>query len=150
MRRRLLLGGFLTALGATYGLFASFAVRFVFPKREAPRRSRIFIAFSHEIDQGDSRAVPMPSGDQLLISNTGRINPETGNSFIAFSNSCPHLGCKVHWESDEERFVCPCHQGIFDPSGRAISGPPAQSGSDLKPYEIEVAGQSIYAIVEDV
>jgi cytochrome b6-f complex iron-sulfur subunit len=148
--RRLLLGGFLTALASTYGLFASFAIRFVFPKRSAPRRGRIFIAFSHEIDQGDSRAVTMPSGDQLLISNTGRINPDTGNTFIAFSNSCPHLGCKVHWEAKSQRFICPCHQGIFDAAGTATSGPPAQSGSNLRPYDIELAGSSIYAIVEEV
>ena len=149
-RRGLLLGGFLAALAAAYGLFASIAVRFVFPKRKPPRRSRIFISFSDQINPGESRAVNMPSGDQLLISNTGRINAASGNTFIAFSNNCPHLGCKVHWESAAERFVCPCHQGIFDPDGVAISGPPAQSGSNLKPYEIEVEGNSIYAIVEEV
>lgn len=148
-RRKLLLGGFLAALGAAYGMFATFATQFVFPKRGAPRRQRIFIAFADQIDQGDSRAVNMPSGDQLLISNTGRINAETGNTFVAFSNSCPHLGCKVHWEAQRERFYCPCHQGVFDPNGAAVSGPPAQSGSNLKPYEIEIAGRSIYAIVEE-
>lgn len=149
-RRGILLGGFLTALAAAYGLFASYAIRFVFPKRGNPRRTRIFLGFRSDVSPGDSKAVNMPSGDQLLISNTGRINPDTGNTFVAFSNSCPHLGCKVHWEAQEEQFFCPCHQGIFDADGIAISGPPAQSQSNLKPYDIEVEGNSIYAIVEEV
>jgi cytochrome b6-f complex iron-sulfur subunit len=148
-RRKFLLGAFLTALAGAYGVFAGIAVKFVFPKRKQPRRIRVFIAFAEEITVGASKAVVMPSGDQLLLSNTGRLNPSTGNTLIAFSNSCPHLGCKVHWEAQRERFVCPCHQGVFNASGVAISGPPAQSGKSLSPYWIEVEGDSIYAVVEE-
>jgi Rieske Fe-S protein len=149
-RRGFLLGGFLAALAAAYGVFATFAIQFIFPRRGEARLSRIFIGFQSDVSPGESKAVSMPSGDQLLISNTGRINPNTGNTFVAFSNSCPHLGCKVHWEAKAEHFICPCHQGIFDANGIATSGPPAQSNSNLKPYDIEVAGNSIYAIVEEV
>lgn len=149
-RRGFLLGGFLAALAAAYGVFATYALQFVFPERKGSRRSRIFIGFQTDVSPGDSKAVNMPSGDQLLISNTGSINPSTGNTFVAFSNSCPHLGCKVHWEARDEQFFCPCHQGVFDRNGVAVSGPPAQSRSNLKPYDIEVEGNSIYAIVEEV
>lgn len=149
-RRGFLLGGVLAALTAAYGVFATYAIQFIFPKRGEPRRTRIFIGFQNDVPPGDSKAVNMPSGDQLLISNTGRVNPKSGNTFVAFSSSCPHLGCKIHWEAREEQFLCPCHQGVFDPSGTAISGPPAQSGSNLTPYDIEVKGNSIYAIVEEV
>lgn len=150
VRRKFLLGGLLASLGATYGLFASFAVRFIFPKRKPPRLTRVFICFADDIAQGESKSVLMPSGDELLISNTGRLNAATGNTLVAFSNSCPHLGCKVQWEAREERFFCPCHQGVFDPVGVAISGPPAQSGSNLREYRIEVGGNSIYALVDEV
>jgi len=146
-RRKFLLVAFLGSLAAVYGVFASYAVQFVFPKRKTPRRSRVFLGFSDEIGPGSSRAINMPSGDQLLLSNTGRVNPDTGNTFIAFSNSCPHLGCKVHWSAPTERFVCPCHQGVFNADGVAISGPPSQSGSNLRPYEIVAEGKSLYAIV---
>lgn len=145
--RRFLLAAFLGSLAAVYGVFASYAVQFVFPKRKRPHRARVFVGFSSEIGPGSSRAVKMPSGDQLLISNVGRINPDTGNTFIAFSNSCPHLGCKVHWDAQSERFACPCHQGVFNANGVAISGPPSQSGSNLTPYDIEIQGNSLYAIV---
>jgi len=149
-RRKFLFGGFLTALAAAYGVFASYALKFVFPARKPPRRTRIFIGFSNQIEPGKSKAVNLPSGDQLLISNTGKINPVTGNTFVAFSNNCPHLGCKVHWEPRREQFLCPCHGGVFTADGIAVAGPPAQSGSNLRPYEILVEGNSIYAIVEEV
>lgn len=149
-RRRFLLGGFLVSLATTYGLFSSYAIKFILPARKPPRLKRVFISFASDIQQGESKSVVMPSGDQLLISNTGRLNAETGNTFIAFSNSCPHLGCRISWESRPERFVCPCHQGIFDSDGVAISGPPEQSGSNLRPYRVEIEGNSIYALEEEI
>lgn len=148
-RRRLLTGGFLASLAAAYGLFASRALEFIFPERKSPRVRRIFLAFVSDIPQGASRSIPMPSGDQLLLSNTRKLNPDTGNTFLAFSNSCPHLGCKVHWEPLEEHFLCPCHQGVFNSRGVAIAGPPSQSGGSLRRYPIEVSGNSIYAVVEE-
>jgi len=149
-RRRLLTGGFLASLAVAYGLFATRAVQFIFPEYKSTRLRRIFLAFMSDVPQGSSKSIPMPSGDQILLSNTRRINPETGNTFVAFSNSCPHLGCKVHWEAQKERFICPCHQGIFSAEGIAVSGPPAQSGSNLRQYAIEVSGNSIYVVVEEV
>ena len=149
-RRKVLTGGFLASLVAAYGLFATRAIQFVFPERKAPRVRRIFLAFVTDIPLGASKSIPMPSGDQLLLSNTPKINPETGNTFNAFSNNCPHLGCKVHWDPREERFMCPCHQGVFNADGIAVSGPPAQSGSNLKHYRIEVSDNSIYAVLEEV
>jgi Rieske Fe-S protein len=149
-RRRLLTGGFLASLAAAYGLFAARAVQFVFPERKSPHARRIFLAFASDIPQGASKSIPMPSGDRLLLSNTRSANPETGNTFVAFSDSCPHLGCRVHWASQEEHFVCPCHQGVFNADGIALSGPPAQSGRNLRHYSVEVSGNSIYAVVEEV
>ena len=66
----------------------------------------------------------------------------------AFSNRCPHLGCRVLWDAKENVFECPCHQGIFDPDGIATAGPPAQAGQILTAYPIELKGDSIYALVE--
>ena len=83
------------------------------------------------------------------MSNTGNIDPESGSTFIGFSNQCPHLGCKVHWEAKERHFLCPCHQGIFDPTGVATAGPPAQANQTLRAYPIETDGNSMYAVLED-
>ena len=47
--------------------------------------------------------------------------------FEAYSSTCPHLGCRVHWESEEGNFFCPCHRGVFDERGVGVSGPPADA-----------------------
>lgn len=46
---------------------------------------------------------------------------------VAFSQKCTHLGCVVYYQSDEDRWHCPCHQGNFETvSGDVISGPPTR------------------------
>ncbi|TDH29129.1 FAD-dependent oxidoreductase [Segetibacter sp. 3557_3] len=47
-----------------------------------------------------------------------------------FSAVCPHLGCIVHWNDDENSFDCPCHGSRFDCNGVVMNGPAL---SNLKP-----------------
>ncbi len=148
-RRKVLFGTFLAVLGGAYGIFATFALKFVFPKLTRRPPVRVFLGFNSELDVGQSREMTLPSGDRLLLSNTGRLRPESQSTFVAFSNRCPHLGCKVHWKAQNGIFECPCHQGIFDADGVATSGPPAQAGQSLTHYPLEMDGDSIYALVED-
>jgi menaquinol-cytochrome c reductase iron-sulfur subunit len=44
--------------------------------------------------------------------------------FIAISSRCAHLGCPVRWVDAAERFICPCHGGVYDLLGRRVGGPP--------------------------
>lgn len=48
---------------------------------------------------------------------------ENGREFVAMSNICTHLGCRVRWIDDREEFFCPCHNGVFDKDGGIVSGP---------------------------
>ena len=41
-----------------------------------------------------------------------------------FSATCSHLGCLVSYHKEKREFVCPCHGGKYDLTGRNISGPP--------------------------
>jgi Rieske Fe-S protein len=43
---------------------------------------------------------------------------------VVFSAICSHLGCLVSYHKDRQEFVCPCHGGKYDLTGRNISGPP--------------------------
>ena len=45
---------------------------------------------------------------------------------IAISAACTHLGCIVTWDADKQIFKCPCHDGLYDPEGQVISGPPPE------------------------
>ena len=40
---------------------------------------------------------------------------------------CPHLGCQLSWNPDEQSWDCPCHGSRFDSDGKLINGP-AQEG----------------------
>ncbi len=41
-----------------------------------------------------------------------------------FSAVCSHLGCLVNYQKEKGEFVCPCHGGRYDLSGKNIAGPP--------------------------
>ncbi len=49
---------------------------------------------------------------------------EDGQTFVALSNVCTHLGCRVRWIAEKQNFYCPCHNGVFDKAGNVVSGPP--------------------------
>ena len=48
------------------------------------------------------------------------------NQFIAISTRCMHLGCPVRYVAAAERFVCPCHGGVYDFQGKVDGGPPVR------------------------
>jgi menaquinol-cytochrome c reductase iron-sulfur subunit len=65
---------------------------------------------------------------------TGWINTEeeisayvltqNGQDFDVMSNICTHLGCRVRWIAGDDRFYCPCHNGVFAKDGSVVAGPP--------------------------
>jgi Rieske Fe-S protein len=49
-----------------------------------------------------------------------------GGDFIAISTRCMHLGCPVRFVAAAERFICPCHGGVYDFTGTVTGGPPVR------------------------
>ena len=47
----------------------------------------------------------LPSGDKRIIPN------------------CPHMGCRLEWNPEEESYDCPCHGSRFDREGHLIDDP---------------------------
>ncbi len=37
--------------------------------------------------------------------------------------NCPHMGCRLEWNQEEETWDCPCHGSRFDREGRLIDDP---------------------------
>jgi Rieske Fe-S protein len=50
--------------------------------------------------------------------------PNQFNRWVAISTRCAHLGCPVRWVPASERFICPCHGGVYDLQGVRVGGPP--------------------------
>lgn len=48
------------------------------------------------------------------------------NHYIALSSRCMHLGCPVRYVSAAERFICPCHGGVYNFRGIPVGGPPVR------------------------
>jgi Rieske Fe-S protein len=48
------------------------------------------------------------------------------NNFIALSSRCMHLGCPVRYVQAAERFICPCHGGVYNFRGLVAGGPPVR------------------------
>lgn len=46
-----------------------------------------------------------------------------GNSFMAISMVCQHLGCAVHWSKEKNVFECPCHGSKYYRNGVNFAGP---------------------------
>ena len=50
----------------------------------------------------------------------------SGADHIALSTRCMHLGCPVRFVEASQRFICPCHGGVYDFTGRVTGGPPVR------------------------
>lgn len=127
----MMLGGLLAA----YGTLASFALRFLFPSRPQERRW-LFVAESSKLKAGESLLYVAPNGARINVARQGAGNGV--GDFIALSSTCPHLGCQVHWEFQRQRFFCPCHNGIFDRTGKGIGGPPGDAKQSLPKYPLKL------------
>jgi Rieske Fe-S protein len=132
-------------LVAGYGTFAIMAGRFVFPANvETPW---LFVAEANSIQPGDSLAFESPTGVRVAIARRPGDGSQQSNGtehFIALSSICPHLGCRVHWEPHNQRFFCPCHNGVFSPEGKPVSGPPKAAEQELSRYPLKVEGGLLY------
>ena len=52
--------------------------------------------------------------------------PDQYNQFVAISTRCMHLGCPVRYVEAAERFICPCHGGVYGFTGKVDGGPPVR------------------------
>jgi menaquinol-cytochrome c reductase iron-sulfur subunit len=57
------------------------------------------------------------------------------NNYIALSSRCMHLGCPVRYVQAAERFICPCHGGVYNFRGEVAGGPPVRPLDRFYTYE---------------
>lgn len=69
------------------------------------------------------------------------VQTSTADNLIAVDPTCTHAGCPVDWDSDRQKFVCPCHQSEFATDGRATKAPAREP---LVVYDTKVEGDDIF------
>lgn len=134
-RRRFLVTGLgLTGALAAAGLIAPI-VRYAFPKVKAQVSPRLRVATKAQL-------TPLEQVVDFEYQETPctLLQLEDG-SYKALSRVCTHLGCIIKWQPKEARFFCPCHAGIFSPTGQVLGGPPPRPLPTLK---VAVVGDEIW------
>lgn len=146
-------GAMAGGLIAGYGMFAKCAGEYLYPSDEGP--AWMFVIDTASVKAGQAFSFISPTGVPVVITRRSG-EPGTGNQdptpkseatvadFLALSSVCPHLGCRVHWEPQNNRFYCPCHLGTFDPEGRPTGGPPLAANQPLPEYPLKVEGGLLY------
>jgi menaquinol-cytochrome c reductase iron-sulfur subunit len=57
------------------------------------------------------------------------------SQYVALSSRCMHLGCPVRYVEAAERFICPCHGGVYNFLGEVAGGPPVRPLDHFYTYE---------------
>jgi menaquinol-cytochrome c reductase iron-sulfur subunit len=54
------------------------------------------------------------------------VKGEDSQPYVAISTRCAHLGCPVRYIQASQKFVCPCHGGVYGFEGQVEGGPPVR------------------------
>ncbi len=115
-----------------YGVLAIFGLGFLIPGLKVlypvsdRKKELVFFPLISEDD------VPRAGvkKTELLFTVAGRERKtrvfivSTPDNLVVFSATCSHLGCLVNYHKDKREFICPCHGGRYDLTGKNIAGPP--------------------------
>ncbi|MDA7979358.1 MAG: Rieske (2Fe-2S) protein [Pirellulales bacterium] len=134
-------GGLLAGYGSFFGMAASY----LYPAGNA-KKTWLLATHVDNVTVGNAFAFQSPAGEQVVIARLS--SGQKQEDFIALSSICPHLGCRVHWESQNDRFFCPCHNGTFAPDGAPTGGPPKTANQALIRYPLAVRGNLLFIEVE--
>jgi Rieske Fe-S protein len=137
-RRALFTGGAMAAGGIATAAFAlpalGFALGPIFSKQE-PRR---YEDVGPEADFNAQSYVPKvitivpdigePGKTTVYVRkrDPSRDTDKLGFPYVAISTRCAHLGCPVRYVQAAERFICPCHGGVYTFDGKVAGGPPVR------------------------
>jgi menaquinol-cytochrome c reductase iron-sulfur subunit len=54
------------------------------------------------------------------------IEGQDPQPYVVISTRCAHLGCPVRYIQASEKFLCPCHGGVYGFQGQVEGGPPVR------------------------
>ncbi len=102
-------------------------------------------------------AVPEAAVNEASVGKVGDLKPNSGKivrfgtrpvilirssdeEWRAFSATCTHLNCTVQYREASHQIWCACHNGLYDLSGRVVSGPPPKP---LEEYTVHIRGEEV-------
>jgi menaquinol-cytochrome c reductase iron-sulfur subunit len=140
-RRRLMEGGAQLVGGVTVAAIAlpalGFALGPLFEEQEPERWQDV----GPEDDFNDETYVPKVISLVPQVGDAGKttvyvrtFNPkkdkvvkgEDSLPYVVISTRCAHLGCPVRYIQASQKFVCPCHGGVYGFQGQVEGGPPVR------------------------
>lgn len=72
------------------------------------------------------------------------ISRTQAGELVAFSSTCPHLGCAVDLSADKTKFQCPCHSSSFGLNGQKKGGPAKRQLDELAASDVDGRVMVIY------
>jgi menaquinol-cytochrome c reductase iron-sulfur subunit len=140
-RRRLMEGGAQLAGGVAVAMIAlpglGFALGPLFEETEPERWQDV----GPEDDFNKSTYVPKVMSISPAVGDAGKttvyvrqydpkrdkkVEGQDPLPYVAISTRCAHLGCPVRYIQASQKFVCPCHGGVYGYQGEVIGGPPVR------------------------
>jgi menaquinol-cytochrome c reductase iron-sulfur subunit len=140
-RRRLMEGGAQLAGGVAVAMIAlpglGFALGPLFEESEPERWQDV----GPEDDFNKSTYVPKVMSISPEVGDAGKttvyvrtydpkrdkqVKGQDPLPYVAISTRCAHLGCPVRYIQASQKFVCPCHGGVYGYQGEVIGGPPVR------------------------
>ncbi len=94
------------------------------------------------IDISTSAFSDLQNANGMIVSASGgflAVNVD-GATIRAFSNVCTHASCTNNWQLPGDRFICTCHNSVFNLSGEPISGP---ANRDLPEFSVTRNGDTV-------
>jgi quinol---cytochrome c reductase iron-sulfur subunit, bacillus type len=137
-RRALFTGGALAAGGVATAAFALPALGFALGPLFEQQNPRAWLDVGPEADFNPQTYVPKVMTISTDAGEAGkttvyirRYDPardtdKLGQPYVAMSTRCAHAGCPVRYVQAAQRFICPCHGGVYSFDGAVAGGPPVR------------------------
>ena len=153
-RRQFFNRGILLGQGLAVGGFGVACLAFLWPTKSGGLGTKVTVGTVAQVKEQFDKKLPyynataktyvvaypkddIPKAEKVYPPN---IISGMEQGYVALSQKCPHLGCRVPWCETSQWFECPCHGSKYNRVGEKRGGP-APRGMDRWP--LEVSGDSI-------
>ncbi|HEU5300777.1 MAG TPA: ubiquinol-cytochrome c reductase iron-sulfur subunit [Acidimicrobiia bacterium] len=153
-RRQFFNRGILTGMGLAVGGFGGAALAFVWPSSAGGAGAKVNVGSIAQIEADLEAKRPFYNASAKLyiqpypkadVKKAAKVYPPPvaagmAQGFVALSQKCPHLGCRVPWCQTSQWFECPCHGSKYNRVGEKTGGP-APRGMDH--FGLSVSGGAV-------